>query len=69
MTQLLDGAKWKKAKKSNGNGGNNCVEVAILDTGVAVRDSKNPGGPALLFTDLEWDAFLDGAKNDEFTRK
>lgn len=60
-------AWWKKASKSNGNGGNNCVEVMFLSGGgAAVRDSKNPDGPRLNFTKGEWDAFLDGAQNHEF---
>ena len=42
----LTGAAWRKSKRSN-NGGN-CVEVARNLTGVvAVRDSKDPAGPAL----------------------
>jgi hypothetical protein len=59
-------AQWKKSSRSNGNGGNNCVEVALLDDGAAVRDSKNPDGPALLFTTAEWAAFVGGAKDGEF---
>lgn len=66
LTHHLDGAVWKKASRSNGNGGNNCVEVAMLDTGVAVRDSKDRSGPALMFTMAEWTAFVDSAKDGEF---
>lgn len=33
---------------------------------IAVRDSKNPNGPALLFTPDEWHAFVAGARNGEF---
>jgi hypothetical protein len=66
LTHHLDGAVWKKASRSNGNGGNNCVEVAFLDTGVAVRDSKDRSGPALMFTMAEWTAFVDSAKEGEF---
>lgn len=62
----LNGAVWRKGSRSNGNGGNNCVEVAFLDTGVAVRDSKNRLGPALMFTPAEWTAFVDSAKDGEF---
>ena len=62
----LGSAPWRKSSRSNGNGGNNCVEVALLDTVIAVRDSKNPHGPALAFTPAEWDAFVDGAKGGEF---
>ena len=66
LTHHLNGAVWKKASRSNGNGGNNCVEVAFLDAGVAVRDSKNRTGPALMFTSAEWIAFVDSAKDGEF---
>ena len=62
----LHGAVWRKSRRSNGNGGNNCVEVAMLNDGIAVRDSKNPAGPALLFTRAEWTAFIGGAKDGEF---
>ena len=66
LTHQLNGAVWRKASRSNGNGGNNCVEVAFLDTGVAVRDSKNRSGPALMFTPAEWTAFVDSTKDGEF---
>ncbi|HET6531060.1 MAG TPA: DUF397 domain-containing protein [Actinoplanes sp.] len=66
LTHHLNDAAWKKASRSNGNGGNNCVEVAFLDSGVAVRDSKDRSGPALMFTSAEWTAFVDSAKDGEF---
>jgi hypothetical protein len=62
----LSDAVWVKSSRSNGNGGNNCVEVALLDSCVAVRDCKNPTGPALLFDPAEWTAFVDSAKSGEF---
>lgn len=55
---------WRKASASAGNG--QCVEVAALVGGVAVRDSKDPNGPVLRFTRTEIAAFLDGAKAGEF---
>jgi hypothetical protein len=65
-TELTD-ARWRKSSYSNGNG--QCVEVAFLDAGaVAVRDSKNPSGPALLFTAAEWEAFSAGMADGEFVR-
>lgn len=64
----INDAVWKKSSRSNGSGGNNCVEVAFLDDVVAVRDSKNRGGPALVFTAAEWDAFVGGTKDGEFDR-
>jgi hypothetical protein len=58
-------AVWRKSSYSSGNGGQ-CVEVARNLPGlVAVRDSKNPEGPALVFTPQEWRAFLDGVRADE----
>jgi Domain of unknown function (DUF397) len=53
----LSRAAWRKSTYSNGSGGN-CVEVARNLPGVvAVRDSKAPDGPALVFTPDDWDAF------------
>jgi hypothetical protein len=61
----LTSAEWRKSSYST-NGGN-CVEVALNLPGiVAVRDSKNPDGPALIFTPDEWRAFLSGARAGEF---
>jgi hypothetical protein len=63
----LTGAKWFKSTRSSGSG--QCVETAFLDgVHVAVRDSKNPDGPALIFTPAEWEAFIGGAKDGEFDR-
>ncbi|WP_433515933.1 DUF397 domain-containing protein [Nonomuraea sp. CA-143628] len=62
----LSRAVWRKSSKSNGQGGA-CVEVASNLPGiVAVRDSKNPDAPALVFTHTEWEAFLDGVSKKEF---
>jgi hypothetical protein len=61
----LTSAAWRKATRSN-TVGNQCVEVALLRQGVAVRDSKDPEGPKLMFTMGEWDAFVDGVKGGEF---
>ena len=59
-------ADWAKSTRSGPTGGN-CVEVAFLrDDQVAVRNSRHPGGPALVFTSAEWDAFVGGAKDGEF---
>lgn len=65
MNVDLTGAKWFKSSRSGGN--KDCVEAAFLDGGlVGVRDSKNPTGPALVFTPSEWDAFAEGVKGGEF---
>lgn len=62
----LDGVEWRKSRRSGPQGGQ-CVEVAHLPDGqVAVRNSRHPSGPALLFTPSEWDAFVGGVKDAEF---
>ena len=59
-------AAWIKSSYSGPTGGN-CVEVAFLPNGgVAMRSSRHPDGPALIFTCAEWDAFLAGARDGEF---
>lgn len=58
MNADLDRAQWRKSSYSGGSGGN-CVEVAgNLPGEVAVRDSKDPDGPSLLFTPAQWHAFV-----------
>lgn len=61
----LGTAVWCKSTRSGLNS-DNCVEVAFVGDAIAVRDSKNPTGPALIFTPAEWDAFVGGAKDGEF---
>lgn len=45
-------ATWRKSSYSSGEG--QCVEVAVIGGAVATRDSKNPAGPALVFTPEGW---------------
>ncbi|WP_238007425.1 DUF397 domain-containing protein [Dactylosporangium sp. AC04546] len=66
MSAQLSDTAWRKSSRSNGNGGSNCVEVALLDAAVAVRDSKNPDGPALRFTPTAWESFVDDTKRGSF---
>ncbi len=62
----LSRARWFKSSFSNGQGGA-CVEHAKLPGGSrAVRHSKDPEGPSLIFTASEWEAFLQGVRNGEF---
>ncbi|MGO9078288.1 MAG: DUF397 domain-containing protein [Streptosporangiaceae bacterium] len=61
----LRGAAWRKSRHSNPSG--NCVEMAGLPDGsVAIRNSRHPEGPALVYTKAEIAAFLLGAKDGEF---
>lgn len=56
--------EWRKAQRSVNNGA--CVELARAGSMIAMRDSKDPVGPVLMYTPAEFHAFLDGAKNGEF---
>jgi hypothetical protein len=62
----VTGAMWRTSSYSSANGGN-CVEVASNLPGmVAIRDSKTPAGPVLVFTAAEWRAFAAGVKIGQF---
>jgi hypothetical protein len=59
-TELPD-VRWLRSSYSTG--ANNCVETARPDSGpwtglLAVRDSKDPAGPALLFSPGSWAGFV-----------
>lgn len=61
----LEGVRWQKSSASNPSG--NCVELAKLPDGdIAVRNSRDPAGPALIYTRAEMAAFLRGAKDGDF---
>ncbi|MCP3821665.1 DUF397 domain-containing protein [Streptomyces sp. A3M-1-3] len=61
----LDGVVWQKSRHSNSQG--SCVEFAKLPGGnVAVRNSRHPEGPALVYTPAEIEAMLLGIKDGEF---
>lgn len=57
---------WRTSTRSGANG--NCVEVAQLANAVALRDSKDSSGPALVFLPQEWATFVEGTKDGEFDR-
>ncbi|MGP3737560.1 DUF397 domain-containing protein (plasmid) [Streptomyces sp. GDS52] len=61
----LQDVTWVKSRRSAIEG--NCVELAVLPGGsVAVRNSREPDGPALIYTRAEMAAFLEGARSGEF---
>jgi hypothetical protein len=67
----LSRATWRKSSYSNGTGGS-CVEVALLNgvpgtaQDIAIRDSKDPNGPALTFIARQWREFTAAIKAHEF---
>ena len=61
----LDGVTWQKSRRSNPSG--NCVECAVLPGGdVAVRNSRDPEGAALIYNRAEIEAFLGGVRDGDF---
>lgn len=62
----LSAVQWRKSRRSNPSG--NCVELAQLPdgAGVAVRNSRDPFGPALIYTAEEIEAFILGARDGDF---
>lgn len=46
----VQAARWRKSSFSGGDGGenDNCVEVAVVPSALAMRDSKNAAGPVLV---------------------
>lgn len=63
MQHVAANLNWRTSKSCTGG---NCVQVAVMGSSVAVRDSKNPDGAILLYSASEWQEFLVGAKNGEF---
>jgi uncharacterized protein DUF397 len=65
-TGQLPTVAWQKSRRSNPSG--NCVELAMLPGGaeIAVRNSRDPNGPALIYTSAEIAAFVRGAKEGDF---
>lgn len=59
-------ARWFKSAYSTG--AKECVEIAFLDSGVGVRDSKNPSGPALIFAPADWERFTAAVAAGQFDR-
>ncbi len=58
----LSSSTWRKSSYSGDNGAQ-CVEVAdSMHATVLMRDSKNPAGPALVFSHTDWRSFIAGIK-------
>jgi hypothetical protein len=64
QASFVGDAAWRKSSYSSPSG--NCVEAAKLTGGVALRDSRFPDGPALVFAGAAWDVFLRGVKGGCF---
>lgn len=59
-TSSLEDARWRKSSRSSG--AENCVEVACGDAWIALRDSKNPDGAALVLSPADWRGLLSTVK-------
>lgn len=66
-TYDLSHAQWQKSSRSSANG--QCVELADLADAVAMRDTKDPAGPALIFHRDSWMGFLAGVKAGAFKQR
>lgn len=60
MTSTVDlaGVRWRKSTRSSGETNNECVEVALIGSAAAMRDSKNQDGPVLLVPATAWSSLL-----------
>jgi hypothetical protein len=65
LSVQLRQVRWQKSRYSNSQG--SCVEMALLPGGdIAVRNSRDPDGPTLIYTRAEIQALLQGAKDGDF---
>jgi len=65
--EALERAPWRKSTHSGNGDSGGCVEVAPLADGyVAVRHTKDRGGPVVVYNDEEWRAFTAGVRDGEF---
>jgi Domain of unknown function (DUF397) len=62
--EQITAAQWRKSSYSGS--GNNCVEVAQVAGGCAVRDSKDPHGARLTFSACAWTAFVSSVKHGKY---
>ena len=59
-------ARWHTSRRSGAQG--DCVECAVVDDVVGMRDSKDRDGPVLVFSRVSWAAFVESVKRGEFSR-
>lgn len=64
MIRPTDEPSWRRSRQCSTGA---CVEVAKVGGLFLVRDSKEPGGTPLTFTEAEWDAFVAGVKAGDFS--
>lgn len=64
MSTVNTALDWRRSTRCDTSA---CVEVAITGQGVALRDSKDPHSPILRFSRQEWEAFVAGVNNGEFS--
>jgi hypothetical protein len=62
MITLPQGLAWFKSSYSSQDTAYNCVQAAHLPAGMALRDSKNPDGPAFALSPQAWAGLLDGVR-------
>ena len=61
----LPDAEWQSSQHGDRRAAH--VEMAVLPGGsIAMRNSRHPGGPALIYTHAEIEAFIAGAKDGDF---
>lgn len=60
----IEALPWKTSTRTGANG--NCVEVALTDDAIYVRDTKDRSVPPFKYTRAEWAAFIGGVKDGEF---
>ncbi|MFJ4772133.1 DUF397 domain-containing protein [Streptomyces uncialis] len=57
----LSEADWRSSSRGRGD-----VQIAFVEGFVAMRNSRRPGSPSLIFTPAEWGAFVLNAREGEF---
>jgi Domain of unknown function (DUF397) len=65
MNDDLSRAQWRKSSYSGNTG--NCVQVAVTESVVGIRDSKDPDGPDLVVTHQEWRGLVQTIKTGEIS--